>query len=289
MTGIDSGLLFTAWAMGFLGSTHCVGMCGGISAALSFMLPPEARQGWRLPAYQLAYNSGRILTYTLMGALFGLLGAGLLAPWAGLVWPRVLAGLLMIALGLYLAGWWTGLQRLEKVGGGIWKYVQPLTRHLIPVNNPLKAVIAGGLWGFLPCGLVYSALGLALARSDAGASAATMLAFGLGTLPTLLVTGSAAGKLREFMQSVNVRRLAGVMVVGFGLWTIITPFLHAGHHHGGHEMPDATLPSHGMSEQEHMDHTGMDHSKMDHSQMQDMPAHHHHEGMDMGAEPARQP
>lgn len=225
----DSGLLISAFFMGLLGSTHCVGMCGGISAALSFALPAEKRQGLSLVGYQLSYNLGRIATYTLLGAIIGLLGSGLLAPWQHSPWPRVLAGLFMLVLGLYLAGWWLGLQKLERVGGGLWKYIQPITQRLLPVNNPFKAVVAGGLWGFLPCGLVYSALGLALARAEPGASAASMLAFGLGTLPTLLLTGSLAGRLRELLQQTRVRQLAGVLVMAFGLWTAIPALLHGDH------------------------------------------------------------
>jgi sulfite exporter TauE/SafE len=215
----DSGLLATAWAMGFLGSTHCVGMCGGISAALSFALPANARRGPRLIGYQLAYNSGRIGTYTLLGALLGWLGSALFGHWAMTLWPRLLAATVMIILGLYLAGWWRGLQGLERFGGGIWKYLQPLSKRLLPVDNPLKAIVAGAVWGFLPCGLVYSGLGLALTAAHTATSALVMLAFGLGTLPTLLVTGSLAGGLRRFMQAPATRQAAGAMVVGFGLWT----------------------------------------------------------------------
>ena len=204
----DSGLLATAWAMGFLGSTHCVGMCGGISAALSFALPADSRKGLRLFGYQLAYNTGRIGTYTLLGALLGSLGSALLGHWAMTLWPRLVAAAVMIVLGLYLAGWWRGLQRLERFGGGVWKYLQPLSKHLLPVNNPLKAIVAGAIWGFLPCGLVYSGLGLALTAAHTGTSALVMLAFGLGTLPTLLVTGSLAAGLRRFMQAPQTRRVA---------------------------------------------------------------------------------
>jgi sulfite exporter TauE/SafE len=215
----NAGLLATAWAMGFLGSTHCIGMCGGISAALSFALPPSARTGWLLPAYQLLYNSGRIGTYTLLGGLLGWLGNSLLMGWAGTLWPRELAALVMIVLGLYLAGWWKGLQQLERFGDGVWQHLQPLSKRLLPVDNPGKAIAAGAVWGFLPCGLVYSGLGVALTAADPAASALVMLAFGLGTLPTVLVTGSLASGLRRFMQAPSTRRIAGATVVGFGLWT----------------------------------------------------------------------
>lgn len=282
------GALVAAIFMGLLGSTHCVGMCGGISAALSFALPPEKRQGATGLAYQLAYNSGRIATYTLLGALAGLLGAGLLSPWTGTAWPRVLAGIFMIVLGLYLAGWWLGLQRLERLGGGFWKYLEPLRRHLLPVDNPLKAVVAGGFWGLLPCGLVYSSLALALTRADAAQAAATMFAFGLGTLPTLLVTGTLAGQLRRLLQSVRVRQLAGLLVIAFGIWTLLPPLLHGSHHHDSHASTDEHLHD-TTSPPEHHEH-GHDMSAMAHEPAaqevtqetdeaadttHDMHAHHH--------------
>lgn len=240
MTAIDSALLLTAWATGLLGSTHCVGMCGGISAALSFALPEKDRRGARLVAFQFAYNTGRILTYTLLGVAVGTLAHGVLGGWAQSPWPRVVAGLFMIAMGLYLAGWWLGLQKLERVGGSLWKYLEPLRKVVFPVNRLWKALLAGGLWGFLPCGLVYSALALALSRADAVMSGGVMLAFGLGTLPMLLVTGTLAGTMRSLLQRTGTRRAAGVLVILFGAWTALQPLLmkhgsHAGHDAGPHE------------------------------------------------------
>lgn len=237
MTVTDSALLLTALATGLLGSTHCVGMCGGISAALSFALPEEYRRGVRLFAFQLAYNTGRILTYTLLGVAVGALAHGVLGDWAKSPWPRVAAGLFMVAMGLYLAGWWLGLQRLERVGGSLWKVLEPLRKVVFPVNRFWKALVAGGLWGFLPCGLVYSALALALARADTVMSGGVMLAFGLGTLPVLLLTGTLAGKVRSLMQNTGTRRLAGVLVILFGVWTAGQPLFMKHGGHAGHGTP----------------------------------------------------
>lgn len=235
MTATDTALLLTAWATGLLGSTHCVGMCGGISAALSFALPEESRRGGRLLAFQLAYNSGRILTYTLLGIAVGALAQGVLGGWAQSPWPRVAAGLFMVVLGLYLAGWWMGLQKIERMGGSLWKFLEPLRKVVLPVDRFWKALVAGGLWGFLPCGLVYSALALALARADALVSGGVMLAFGLGTLPALLVTGTLAGQVRSLLQKGGARRLAGALVIAFGAWTVVQPFVMR---HGSHGSPD---------------------------------------------------
>ncbi|MFZ5562284.1 MAG: sulfite exporter TauE/SafE family protein [Pseudomonadota bacterium] len=242
MTGTDSALLLTAWATGLLGSTHCVGMCGGVSAAFSFALPEAKRRGAPLFFYQLSYNLGRLLTYTLLGVAVGLLAHGILGGWAQSPWPRVLAGGFMVVLGLYLAGWWNGLRRLESLGGGLWQKLAPLRKHILPVDRPFKAVVAGGLWGFLPCGLVYSALTLALARADALVSGGAMLAFGLGTLPTLLITGTLAGRLRALLQGRGTRQLAGALVIGFGLWTAALPLLSA--HPAPGVVPASAHPHH---------------------------------------------
>lgn len=292
MTATDSALLLTAWATGLLGSTHCVGMCGGISAALSFALPEEARRGGRLLAFQLAYNTGRLLTYTLLGVAVGALAHGVLGSWAQSPWPRIGAGLFMVALGLYLAGWWLGLQKLERVGGSLWKYLEPLRKIVFPVNRYWKAIVAGGLWGFLPCGLVYSALALALARADAVMSGGVMLAFGLGTLPTLMVAGALAGRVRTLLQKTGTRRLAGLLVIAFGVWTAVQPLVmkhaHGGAGHGAHSAHGArandgqaaavpaTDPSGSTAP---MDHSGMAHGgtgpgTMDHSQMNHGQADH---------------
>lgn len=235
----DGGLLLTAFLTGLLGSTHCVGMCGGISAALSFALPAQARLGARFILFQLAYNSGRIFTYVLLG-----LGAGLLlqimpGAWTQSVWPRLLAALMMILLGLYLAGWSQLLQKLEGAGGKIWQHLQPLRKKILPVDNPAKAILAGMFWGFLPCGLVYSALALAMARADATLSATSMLAFGLGTLPMLLLTGTLAIQARQWLQKITVRRGIGLCVIAFGLWTGFMALQHTHHAHQHNHSPAA--------------------------------------------------
>jgi sulfite exporter TauE/SafE len=255
MPATDAALLLTALATGMLGSTHCVGMCGGISAALSFALPEEKRHGASLFGYQLAYNLGRIGTYGLLGVVVGTLAHGVLGDWATSPWPRVFAGVFMVVLGLYLAGWWMGLRKIEGMGGGLWKYLEPLRKAVLPVDRPWKALVAGGVWGFLPCGLVYSALALALARADSLVSGGVMLAFGLGTLPVLLLTGTFAARVRTLLQQSGARQLAGLLVIVFGIWTAAEPLLmrhmkHGSHGampggHGQHTMPatDPAMPA----------------------------------------------
>lgn len=213
-------LLLSALILGLLGGGHCLGMCGGLMSALTLAIPAEQRtQRFKL---LLAYNLGRIFSYACAGLLLGLAGWAVTnSPAAMLL--RVLAGLLLIAMGLYLAGWWSGLTRIEALGRGLWRHIQPLTRRFMPVTSVPRALILGGLWGWLPCGLVYSTLLWASSQGNALDSAALMLTFGLGTLPVLLATGMAAERLTELLRKRGVRMAGGVLVMLFGLWTLPGP------------------------------------------------------------------
>ncbi|HSX87885.1 MAG TPA: sulfite exporter TauE/SafE family protein [Pseudomonas sp.] len=213
-------LLLSALILGLLGGGHCLGMCGGLMSALTLAIPAERRaQRFQL---LLAYNLGRIFSYAAAGLLLGLAGWALNnSPAAMLL--RIIAALLLIAMGLYLAGWWSGLTRIEALGRGLWRYIQPLTRRFMPVTNWPRALILGGLWGWLPCGLVYSTLLWASSQGNALDSAALMLAFGLGTLPVLLATGMAAERLSALLRERGVRMAGGVLVTLFGLWTLPGP------------------------------------------------------------------
>ena len=132
--------LLTALTIGFLGSTHCIGMCGGIVGALNAGLPQTSRQPRFTPiAYHITYNAGQILSYSVAGGLAGLIGAQsskipleTVLPLGGLI-----AGLFMIVLGLYLAGWQRAFAWIESAGGHLWKYVQPLVKRFLPVNTPI--------------------------------------------------------------------------------------------------------------------------------------------------------
>jgi sulfite exporter TauE/SafE len=214
----------TAFLAGLFGGVHCIGMCGGITGALVFGLPAEVRGRYaRLLPYLLAYNGGRIASYAAAGAIVGMLGymaADMLSEYRSWIYLRVAAAVFMIALGLYLAGWWFGLARLEQAAGGLWARLQPLSRRLLPVRGPGQAVLLGLVWGWLPCGLVYSMLVYAFAAGGWREGALFMLSFGLGTLPTLLGAGAASAALGGVLQRPAVRRFAGAVVIAFGLWTL---------------------------------------------------------------------
>ncbi len=215
----DTGFI-AVFLIGLLGGTHCLAMCGGIVAALTSGLPGQ-RPSWTL---QLSYNLGRILSYTLAGAAFGTLGSiGLLLndllPVQLALY--VAANLMLVALGLYLTGMTRTLTFLERIGQRLWSRIQPLTRRFLPLRSVSQAFPLGMLWGFLPCGMVYSALTLALLAGSAGRGAGLMLAFGLGTLPNLLAAGLLLKHLRELTRARNVRLFSGLLVLGFGAFGLI--------------------------------------------------------------------
>ena len=209
--------LFALFLVGLLGGTHCVGMCGGIVGALSM-------GGASRPSLHLAYNLGRISSYTLAGAIVGALGSASLAL-AGQLPLRValyvLANLMLIALGFYLMGVTRALAFTERVGQNLWQRIQPLTRRFLPAQSVAQAFPLGMLWGWLPCGLVYSALATALAAGSATQGAMLMLAFGLGTLPNLLLAGLLLVRLRHIVQRPWVRMGSGLLVAGFGVWGLL--------------------------------------------------------------------
>jgi uncharacterized protein len=211
--------LFMAALAGLMGGVHCVGMCGGIVAA-------TAMQGGQRPATRLllGYNLGRIASYTAAGALAGLVGSAAFLAEDVLPVQRilyVLAQVMLILVGLYLAGLNQSVTVIERLGARLWRRVQPLLGRVLPVQTPTQAVLAGALWGWLPCGLVYSVLISALASGSVASGAMILLAFGLGTLPNLLAMGWAAGSVRQFFAHAQIRLVAGLSVAGFGVWGLL--------------------------------------------------------------------
>lgn len=208
--------LTAAFLVGLLGGGHCVGMCGGIVGAVTMTLP-GSKPKW---PFLLSYNLGRIGSYTLAGVVAG--GVGASSFFLEQVLPiekmlYALASLMLVLLGLYLAGIWRVLTRLEAVGGKLWQHIQPYSRRLLPVRTIAQSLLLGMLWGWLPCGLVYSVLVAAIATANPLQGGLLMLAFGLGTLPTLLAMGMAAVRLKSLLQNLWFRRLSGLAIAGFGL------------------------------------------------------------------------
>lgn len=208
--------VFAAFLVGLLGGGHCAGMCGGIVSAVTMTLP-SAKPTLR---FQLSYNLGRIASYTFAGLIAGGLGASSLFLNHVLPIEKILYGLaniMLIVLGLYLAGWWRGILVLERLGGAIWQYLQPYSKRFLPVHTIMQAFKLGLIWGWLPCGMVYSVLIAAIASGSPSRGGLLMLAFGIGTLPTLLAMGLMAVNIKAFLQKAYVRKTSGLFILSFGL------------------------------------------------------------------------
>ncbi|WP_027467542.1 sulfite exporter TauE/SafE family protein [Deefgea rivuli] len=215
MLELDLIALFLA---GLLGGGHCAGMCGGIVGAFSAQLPA----GPKLP-YHIGFNVGRLLGYAFIGFILG--GLASFTSLAQLQSVKtilfVLANILLIVLGLYIAGWSRWLTKIEKVGQPIWRQIQPLLRRFLPIRTLWHTPIIGFLWGWIPCGLVYTASLAALSTASMWQGAGVMLAFGLGTLPNLLLMGLFASGLMRVLNYPGVRPCFGVIIIGFGVYRLI--------------------------------------------------------------------
>jgi sulfite exporter TauE/SafE len=207
-------LAAAAFAAGLLGGVHCVGMCGGIVGALSV---GSTGPLWRRLS---AFNAGRVASYSAAGALAG--GLGGLAQAAG---PEavlrtalfVAAQAMVILVGFYVAGWGGAVLRLESLGGALWRRIEPLRKRFFPIDSDARALGAGAVWGWIPCGLVYGMLPLAAVAGGPLQGALVMAAFGAGTLPGLVLAGSAARGLASVRRRPWVRRTAGAAIVAVGL------------------------------------------------------------------------
>lgn len=231
---VDLTTVIAAASMGLLGSTHCFSMCGGIAGALSIQTDTTNNQltNNNRFIYTLLYSVGRISSYGMAGFLMGSIGFVLsdtIGTYASLS-LRIFAGLLVITLGLSIAGWWHGLARIEQLGGLAWKKISPITTAFLPVDSPWKAIMIGCLWGWLPCGLVYSALVWASASSNPVHSAISMISFGLGTLPAVLSSGILAKQLSSIIRNQWIRQISGTLLILFGIWTGFVAVQHTFHH-----------------------------------------------------------
>jgi sulfite exporter TauE/SafE len=212
--------LFAALSIGFLGSSHCLVMCGGIASALQLAMPQlNLVQQLKL---QLMLSLGRLTTYAFLGALTGAFGATVLVKLGiSLFWLKLLAGVLLLLMAFYVARLWFALTLLEKLGTTVWRQVQPVAKSLLPLDKSTKALAYGLCWGFLPCGLVYSSLGWSLASASAWQGALFMLAFGVGTLPAMLAVGRFARQLSQFKNNKLVRASAALLLALYALYTIV--------------------------------------------------------------------
>lgn len=226
-------VLAAAFATGLLGSTHCLGMCAGMSGLFAAGAT-VATLKTQFPL-ALAYNSGRVLSYAFLGAVVALIGGGAVTLAPGLAGAvRIASGVLIILIGLQVAFRWRLLSPVEKAGALIWNRMAPGAKGLIPANSLSKAAGLGLLWGWLPCGLVYSALLLAATTTKATGGALVMVAFGLGTMPAMILSGLSASKLSAFMS--RNRLGAGLLIVLLGIATVAMPLssMSGGSQSSGH-------------------------------------------------------
>lgn len=180
--------VITGFILGLTSSLHCMGMCGPIAMAI----PVQRKNNWTILNGVLQYNLGRVFTYAILGFLIGSIGLTI-HTFGVLQWLSILSGILLIA---YAWRKWLGksfhaqLPSLN-VNGFVSKGIGTILRSKFPFKLPLL----GALNGLLPCGMVYVALMNALLAGNQSMSAFAMIGFGLGTLPSMMAVGFAAGKI----------------------------------------------------------------------------------------------
>lgn len=215
---------FSAFVIGLLGSGHCIVMCGGISTMLTTAISNEVSNN----KYRIvfAYNFGRIFSYSLIGALVAFTSS-MAAKNIGLPISalKTVAGIFLILLGLYLGQWLMWLSHVEHIGKKLWRHISPNTKKFIPIKNTRGAFALGALWGWLPCGLVYSTLTWALASANTINGALIMFFFGLGTLPALLSVSLGTISIKSLLSNTLFRKLAAILVILYGIYTILIAYL----------------------------------------------------------------
>ncbi|PPD31387.1 MAG: hypothetical protein CTY19_14495 [Methylomonas sp.] len=206
-----------AFVIGLFSSLHCIGMCGSIIGTLTYSLSQELRNNKRiLFSIILSYNLGRVASYAIAGAVVGLLSI----PFSQGIAYRFLqlaSATIMAGAGLYIGGWFPRFAYIEKMGSRFWKLIEPFGRKLIPVKTRGQAMLFGMIWGWLPCGLIYTALALAATTGNVMHSSMTMLAFGLGTLPAVVGVGIMTTLLAKLSKAQLFKQIVGILFIIFAL------------------------------------------------------------------------
>ncbi len=271
-----------AFLIGLAGAGHCFGMCGGIASTLS--MGTHSKSSYTKIKFQFLYNIGRIASYAFFAFTLTYFFSLSFELYSALATPiRTFAGVILILTGLYLIGLNQWILRIESIGKTIWKYINPIAKSVLPVDTSTKALTAGFLWGWLPCGLAYSSLLWVSSTGKPLEALWLMVGFGLGTMPAMLLTGIFAMQFKTFWVKFKLNILSGIFLVIFGIWTI--PTGHHAMHHGSmdHSNMDHSNMDHSNMDHSDMDHSDMDHSNMDHSNMDHSDMDHSnvdHSGMD---------
>ena len=212
---------YIAFTLGLLSTAHCIWMCGGIIGTLTLSLQRDIqKKKIRLALFVLAYNFGRVSTYVTVGIIGGLVGslvAHTVDPASMRSFTRFIVFLTLLGMGLYLAGWFPGFALLERLGKPVWRFVEPISRRLLPVKHVRQAFAFGAVWGLIPCGLSYSVLIWASSTGSAVQAACVMLAYGTGTLPSVMVAGLFTGWIVRFTRLRAMNYIIGLICIGLAL------------------------------------------------------------------------
>ena len=227
--------LLIAFNLGLFSSLHCIGMCGGILSALVLAgHDTDQQKPLNKIKKSLSYNLGRIVSYSLAGLIVGFFSAQLVESLANInihFILQLIAALVLIGIAFNIYGLLPFNRYLESSGMRLWRYIQPLGKHLLPINTFLRAFLFGMLWGWLPCGMVYSALILSLSSGVALDAMLIMFFFGLGTLPAMVSTGYFATKLTELQQNIKLRRLTASLLIIIAISLPLSSIYFSQHHH----------------------------------------------------------
>jgi sulfite exporter TauE/SafE len=215
--------LGAALMLGFAASGHCVAMCGGISAALGVATAKRDDGRGRI-SLLVAYQVGRMLSYAVAGGLVGGV-LGFVVGWLDIEAVRTgLRVLSAVALGAAALVAFGALRDPgSRLGKLVWPRLAPLGRRLLPVTSLPRALGFGMVWGWMPCGLAYTMMVIAALEQDAVRSAATMLAFGIGTAPAMIAVALGARRAASFAAGDIGRRVAGTVLVASAALTLLAP------------------------------------------------------------------
>lgn len=223
-----SASYLVALLMGLFSALHCLSMCGSIIGSLTLSLRHEIRDNKALLLpFVLSYNVGRITSYTLGGLIAGLLGHVLSLPFGeghGHRVLQILSAIVLLGAGLHIGGWFPRFAYIEKSGVVVWRWLEPYGRRLLPVETLPQAFFFGMVWGWLPCGLVYTAFSLAATTGDVIRSTFTMFAFGVGTLPATVGVGIMTSLMVRLSRMHKFRQLAGITLIILAMLAVFPGF-----------------------------------------------------------------
>lgn len=208
-------LIISGFLIGIAGAGHCLGMCGGLASLLTLGKAPSFTT-------LLFYNLGRIVSYFLLTSAFAIsFHYAFGDTYSALLVPlRTVSGIILILMGLYVCGLSKWILKLEQAGRILWRFIQPLSKRLLPVSSYKQALAAGFIWGWLPCGLVYSTVLWSLTQASPTLTMAAMVGFAAGTLPSMLLVGAFATQFKQIWEEYRLRWVFGVMICLYGVYSL---------------------------------------------------------------------